>query len=135
MERTACCSCGQLSVSVIGEPQIVSACHCTDCQTRTGSAFGISAFFADSQVIANTGESKEYLTTSDAKRSLKRHFCPNCGTTVFWRAEMLPNMLGIAAGCFLDKDFPEPTVSVWNQSKLEWFAIPEHWKSFQKQPL
>jgi hypothetical protein len=44
MTRTAHCSCGALRVEVAGEPDAVVACHCGQCQRRTGSVFGVGAF-------------------------------------------------------------------------------------------
>lgn len=41
--QTASCNCGQLSLSVSGDPIRVSVCHCNACQKRTGSAFGVQA--------------------------------------------------------------------------------------------
>lgn len=45
--RTATCCCWQASIGVEGEPKIHLVCHCNNCKKRTGSAFGISAYFAD----------------------------------------------------------------------------------------
>jgi hypothetical protein len=39
MRRTATCACGQLQIVCTGEPMKVSACHCLECQRRTGSPF------------------------------------------------------------------------------------------------
>jgi len=44
--RTGTCACGQLRVKCAGDPVKVSLCHCLDCQKRTGSTYGIAAFFA-----------------------------------------------------------------------------------------
>ncbi|WP_449090106.1 MULTISPECIES: GFA family protein [unclassified Rhizobium] len=38
--RRARCASGQLSITTEGEPVKISACHCRECQRRTGSAFG-----------------------------------------------------------------------------------------------
>ena len=43
--RHAACSCGQLRLTVEGEPVRVSICHCLACQRRTGSVFGVQARF------------------------------------------------------------------------------------------
>jgi hypothetical protein len=76
MERKASCSCGQLSVSVKGEPKIVAVCNCLECQKRTGSVFGVSSYFDDEQVIIKSGKSNFYRRTSDAGLSVEQSFCP-----------------------------------------------------------
>jgi hypothetical protein len=46
-EREGSCSCGQLRVTVSGEPVRVSICHCFACQQRTGSSYGYQARFPE----------------------------------------------------------------------------------------
>jgi hypothetical protein len=41
----AACVCEQLTVSCSGDPAQVSLCHCLACQRRTGSTYGIAAFY------------------------------------------------------------------------------------------
>jgi hypothetical protein len=65
--RTASCSCGGLRAECIGEPARIGACHCTECQRRTGSAFGVAAYFSRDQVILS-GDRKIYSRGSDADR-------------------------------------------------------------------
>ncbi len=60
MSRKASCSCGELQVEVNGEPKVVVACSCASCQKRTGSVFGVSAYFANDQVVAKNGEFKSF---------------------------------------------------------------------------
>ena len=45
MDRLARCCCGALRAEVSGDPTLVAACHCEQCQRRTGAAFGISALY------------------------------------------------------------------------------------------
>ena len=48
--REASCSCGQLRLTVEGDPVRISMCHCLACQRRTGSAFGMQARWPKEQV-------------------------------------------------------------------------------------
>jgi hypothetical protein len=34
--RRAACSCGQLHLTIEGQPSRISMCHCLECQRRTG---------------------------------------------------------------------------------------------------
>ncbi len=120
--RTAACACGKLQVSCQGEPEIVSLCHCLDCQRRTGSAFGIVAFFPRDAVDA-VGRTKTFTRSSDSGRTVTFHFCPDCGTTVYWEAKARPKSFGIAVGAFADPDFPAPSQSVWDERRHHW--LPE----------
>jgi hypothetical protein len=122
MTRTAHCCCGALRAEVSGEPTLVAACHCEQCQRRTGSAFGISAYFPAGQ-IRIAGFSKVFCRESEAGQAVEMHFCPECGTSVYWEAAFMPGHIGIAAGTFFDPAFPPPTVSAWERSKHPWISF------------
>jgi len=114
-------------VSVTGGPRIVIACSCLICQRRTGSVFGVSACFPNEQIQEISGDSNCFKPTTESGSQRERFFCPNCGTAVYWIAGLFPGFTGIAVGAFADPDFPEPMVSVWNRSRHDWVAFPEHW--------
>lgn len=135
MNRIASCSCDELQITVSGDPVITVACNCTNCQKRTGSAFGISAYFKNAQIVEIKGSGKVFRHFSDAGKEIKRTFCTNCGSTVYWEAAFQPGYTGVAVGCFTDPAFPEPRFSCWNVSKLNWVNFPEHWHALPKQEL
>ena len=101
MTRIAHCCCGSLRADATGEPAFVAACHCTQCQRRTGSPFGVGTLFPKEQVRTE-GPSKVYVRGSDSGRKIEIHFCPDCGSSVFWYAELYPDFVGIAFGTFAD---------------------------------
>ena len=105
MTRIAHCCCGSLRAEATGEPAFVAACHCMECQRRTGSPFGVSTYFPKGQVRTE-GPSKVYVCGSDAGRKIEIHFCPGCGSAVFWYAECFPDLIGIAFGTFADPSMP-----------------------------
>ena len=82
MTRTAHCACGALRVEVSADPAVVGVCHCGECQRRTGSVFGVGAYFKREH-IRTQGPSKIYVRDGQEGRKLRMHFCPTCGTTVF----------------------------------------------------
>ena len=79
--RVARCSCGKLRVECHGEPDMVAVCHCRSCQRRTGSAFGIAAFF-ERTAATIVGKTQTYARATDNGHSVEFHFCPACGSTV-----------------------------------------------------
>ena len=42
MKITGACHCGAITIEGEADPEKVGICHCTDCQTGTGSAFRVS---------------------------------------------------------------------------------------------
>ena len=120
--RTARCSCGAVRVEARGEPSAVVACHCIECQRRTGSPFGVGAYYAQADV-AIEGATSEYSRATTSGASFVSHFCRTCGSTVFWYANLRPGFIGVAVGAFGDSQFPAPVRSVWEQSMHEWVQI------------
>ena len=118
--RRATCSCGALSVSVRGEPVRVGMCHCQACQRRTGSAFGVAAFFPRDQVDSIEGPRTTWSRVAETGATLTFSFCPICGSTVYWERDSRPNMLIVALGAFADPGFPGPNVVVWTDCRYPW---------------
>jgi hypothetical protein len=117
--RTATCACRNLRVTCAGDPIKISVCHCLDCQRRTGSTYGIGAFFARKDVEVH-GDFRTYKRGSDSGSAVNFHFCPDCGSTVFWEPERLPDAIAIAVGSFADPTFPAPSQSVYEQRRHPW---------------
>ena len=130
---TATCACGQASITVNALPAMHGVCHCTNCKRRTGSAFGISAYFEKASVTGRAGETHVYAFHQAARdQDQERHFCPTCGTTLFWFVSTLPGMIGIAGGCFADEGLPEPAYSVTDGKREAWVSLPGHWQAYQE---
>lgn len=122
VKRDAWCSCGQLSITSNGDPIKISACHCRECQRRTGSAFGVAVFF-DREKVSASGTSNSYTRTGDSGKSIQFRFCPDCGSTVFWMPEFREDLVAVALGCFNDPSSLVPTQSVYEESRMSWVGL------------
>jgi hypothetical protein len=120
MTREAHCCCGQLRLVCEGEPARVAICHCTDCQRRTGSVFGTAARFPRAQVTKIEGRSTTFNRVADSGNVLTFHFCPDCGTTVYWELARFPDLIAVAVGTFADAGFPVPRHSVYERRRHPW---------------
>lgn len=129
MENVATCCCKQTSITVTGQPEMNSVCHCTNCKLRTGSAFGISTYFKSEAVSKITGETSIYkLWHEEQNHEQERHFCCNCGTTLYWTTSTIPHLIGIAGGCFAGAEIIEPTHTLNNKQKCSWLSFPDTWE-------
>ena len=133
-KHEAACSCGQLRIRLSGAPILVSSCHCIACQRRTGAVFGSTAFFGREQVESREGESRVFTRTADSGAVLSFHFCPNCGSTVFWDNSRLPDRICVAVGAFADPSFPCPARTVWTKSKHPWLSFPDDIPHYPESP-
>jgi hypothetical protein len=130
MRRIAKCCCGSTSITVDDDPKLHVVCHCDNCKTRTGSAFGISAYFMDSQVVDKQGQTTTYEIDTEQTRQT-RHFCSRCGTTLYWKITRFAGLqdfsmlTGVAGGCFVDNPLPPPTVTANNAKRCAWLQLSE----------
>jgi len=104
MTRIARCCCGSLRVEATGEPWIihlslhgVSTAYRLDLQRQRPFSQAAGAYQRPSKV---------YVRAGDSGRKVEFHFCPDCGTSVFWYAEARPDHIGIASGTFADRRCP-----------------------------
>ncbi len=134
MERTATCSCGQLSATVSGEPRMHGICSCLECQRATGSAFLQHGYWPRSMVLRIEGQRTTWRRTSDAGRWVDNHFCPRCGSTVFSIAELDPELVCVSIGSFADPSFPAPQYSVWERYRHHWVQAPASCERMDTQP-
>ena len=133
MQRTASCSCGQLSITVNGEPLGVGVCHCFACQQRTGSVFAALAGFAGPYKVE--GKATEYLRRGDQGAVFRFRFCPICGSNLFHTEEgVTRDTVAVAVGCFTDPDFPPPQDSVYDSRRHPWVQLPPGTRIHDKDP-
>ena len=79
----------------------VVACHCVECQRRTGSVFGDGAYYPNEQ-LSMSAASQFYSRPTDAGHQFTKHFCPRCGKSLHWVSGKNPGLVGIAVGAFAD---------------------------------
>jgi hypothetical protein len=116
------CRCGGLTLTLPESSRLVVACHCLDCQRRTGAPFSVGAFYP-AETVTFAGTPKEFTRAAASGGKVHSYFCTNCGSTVYWKADNLPNFIGVAVGALADPKFPPPVRSVFEQSKHDWVHI------------
>ncbi len=140
--RTASCNCGQLRVTYVGpDPERISLCHCNLCQKQSGSAFAIQARFPKEDVTIE-GKSTAWKFPVEgvepvayrncASEGAEYHFCPVCGSTVYYTADTDAARIGVKIGAFTDPSFPPPKISGFEEYRHPWSMNPgslpmEHW--------
>jgi hypothetical protein len=62
---TGGCQCGSVRYVLTTEPLRVAACHCTECQRQSGSAFGMSMPVKKGSVTVS-GFTKQFTRTADS---------------------------------------------------------------------
>lgn len=125
------CQCGQLTVEMPGPSPAIVACHCIDCQRRSGSPFGVVVYYP-TEMLKISGASKKYVRQTAAGGEFRTYFCPGCGSTVHMDGDKNVGMTGIPVGAIADPNFPPPLRSVWEQSMHKWVNIDPASDHFQQ---
>lgn len=133
MSQTGHCHCGELRYAVEGMPLSVHACHCTDCQAQSGSAFTLTMVLRGEQlrVAAGEVETRRYKLNG---RDVDSHVCAACGSTVWLSSPAYPQILGLKAGTLDDTSRLKPVAHLWVSSAQPWVRLPPDAKVFQGQP-
>lgn len=119
------CQCEAVTYRVIGVAATLFACHCTECQRQTSSAFGMALWIRDPLVQILSGQVKEWIRTMPSGRKMACQFCPDCGTRLFHTTVGQTQFLSIKPGTLHDTSDLKPVGHIWVGSKQKWFNLGE----------
>ena len=83
MKIDGSCHCGRISFEAEIDPATVVICHCTDCQTLSGSAFRVVVPAKEGTFVLLSGEPKVYVKVGESKNRREQTFCADCGTLIY----------------------------------------------------
>ena len=130
---TGACQCRSVRYEIRAEPITVYACHCTECQRQSGSAFGLSMVVPRESVVITAGKPKEWLRTHESGRIVSCMFCDNCGSRLYHNPKSNEAVTIVKYGT-LDgaADFP-PVGHIWTRSAQKWFPLPADSVCYEQQ--
>ena len=134
MSREGGCQCGSLRYRVDAEPLAIAACHCTECQRQSGSAFGMSMVVPRDGFRLTSGEPRTFTRAADSGGTVTCAFCPDCGTRIYHENHSLPGTVNVKPGTLDDTSDLAPRLHVWLASKQPWVPVPEDGRRFDKNP-
>ena len=128
------CLCGSIRYRLTDEPLTLYACHCTDCQRRTGSAFALSMVVFKSGLHLLRGEPREYVVTLSDGRQKHGKFCGECSTRLWGEPAKFPEVVVVQPGALDDTTWLHPIGHIWTRSAQPWISIPKDALNFEEQP-
>lgn len=141
-KRKGSCQCGEISYELSGLPIALYRCHCTDCQTGSDSAFGMSMRVKEDDFNLTQppgrllGVLKSFVRTADSDAKIETFFCGSCGVKIYTKAALLNSKhIVLKPGTLQDTDDLRPSADIWIQSKQGWFELPTDTNHFHGQPL
>jgi hypothetical protein len=121
MKIEGTCHCGAIAFDAEVDPDSVGLCHCTDCQTLSGSAYRANIAAPAQTFMLIRGEPKIYIKTADSGNKRKHAFCPNCGTPIYAAAITETPSYSLRIGTIKQRAaLHPPRRQSWCRSALSW---------------
>ena len=118
------CHCGKITYTAEIDPEQVSICHCTDCQTLTGTAFRTAVPVAKSAFELKSGKPKIYVKTAESGAQRAQAFCGECGTPIYASAVTDAQAYMVRVGSIRQRAQLRPKGQIWCRSALDWVMEP-----------
>jgi hypothetical protein len=113
------CHCGSISFEAEVDPEALTICHCTDCQTLTGSAFRVN-IPAPAEHFMLRGTPQTYVKTAESGNRRRHAFCGTCGTPIYACAVDSPQSYALRVGTITQRALFAPKRQAWRRSALPW---------------
>ena len=123
------CHCGYITYEAEIDPETVSICHCTDCQTLTGTAYRNNVRSLEGTFKLLAGQPKIYVKTAESGNKRAHGFCPECGTPIYSTTVSNPKVHGLRVGSIRQRAELRPKTQGWCRPALPWVqnlsAVPQ----------
>lgn len=131
MKVDGACFCGHLTFEAEIDPADVELCHCSDCQTMSGSAFRIVVPAKPNTFRLLSGEPSIFVKTAESGNRRSQAFCPKCGTAVYSApADGGSGFFGLRVGALRQRNQLQPQRQYWLRSSVSWLSriasLPGH---------
>lgn len=114
------CHCGTITYEAEIDPEAVGVCHCTDCQSLTGSAFSVYVPASRESFRLLTGRPSIYVKTAESGAKRAQAFCPRCGSRIYAAEATDARTFNIRVGTVVQRAQLPPRKQVWCRSALPW---------------
>jgi hypothetical protein len=126
------CACGAVRYRLTDAPMFVHCCHCSCCQTETGSAFVLNALIESDRVELLKGAPEAVLTPTESGKGQQVWRCPDCRVALWSNYGGAVDVLRFVRIGTLDAPAAlPPDVHIFTRSKLPWVRLPEGIPAFE----
>lgn len=130
---TGGCACGAIRYECTAEPIVCAHCQCLDCQRFSGAGH-FSTMFVPLKAVTLTGTLKFYETIADNGKTVRRGFCPDCGSPVFGQHARRPQFGVLSAGSLDDPGRFVPSFVVYAGRGHAWDVMDPALPAFPGMP-
>jgi hypothetical protein len=107
-------------------------CHCSRCRKSHGAAFSTFARTRELGLRLLSGAQK--VRDYESSEAVRRSFCQDCGSSLFFRFAPLPDAVWVAVGTFDDDPDLRPEAHTFVASKAPWHEITDALPRFDEYP-
>lgn len=129
------CACEHVRYRMNAEPMTVHCCHCTFCQTQTGSAFALNALNETSNIELVKGNLEKVETSSPSGHGQIISRCPKCKVAL-WSSYMISDfkehVVYLRVGTLDDPSSTPPQVHIYTSEKQDWVLIPSDAATYEE---
>jgi hypothetical protein len=105
-------------------------CHCSDCRRHAGAPM-VAWGLVNKDQLKVEGETKEYASSANGRR----HFCPNCGTALFYTNDVVfPGQVDVQIATLDHPDEISPDIQIQTAERIGWMQGIERMPSFERYP-
>ena len=120
------CHCGFITYEADVDPDEAYICHCTDCQSISGSPFRWAVPVSERAFKLLTGEPKTYVKTSESGAASHQLFCPECASPLYSTSPGVgPRVFNLRLGTARQRAELRPKVQYWCRSAQDWVVVQE----------
>ena len=117
------CHCGRISYEAEVHPDETYVCHCTDCQSISGSPFRWAVSVPKENFRLLSGSPKTYVKRSDAGDENHQVFCPDCASPLYSASSRDAwATLNLRLGTVRQRAELPPKLQLWHRSAQAWTA-------------
>ena len=116
---TGGCHCGAVRFEVSQMPLVLYACHCTECQRQSGSAFTLNGPVPVPAFRIVKGAPKGWQRTTASGANTTSYFCGDCGGRIYGKREGR-EVVTLRAGTFDDTSWLAPAAHFYVRSAQGW---------------
>nr|WP_315185063.1 GFA family protein [uncultured Albidiferax sp.] len=128
------CLCGKVQYTLNEHPLTFYACHCTDCQRRTGGAMRLAMWVHRSALSVSQGQPRLLTFEMGGGRQRRAKACPDCDTRLWAEPADKPHLAALLPGSLHNAREFEPVAHLWTRSALAWVTIPPGVAVFDTKP-
>ena len=131
MAITGGCHCGAIRYQIEGDAIAHALCHCSDCRRSAGAPMVAWTMYPVAALKVTKGTPKIRKSSEHGRR----HFCPDCGTGLFYyNDQVLPGIVDVQSATYDNPDAIPAQVHIQVAERIGWMEKAHELPTFDRYP-